>query len=456
MKADVSFKPVQNLAEAQNFLARLPKSTAVVFTGNVGFERSRYFFNLLGNPQDSFRSIHIAGTSGKSSTAYMTAALLQATGLSVGLTLSPHVHDVRERMLIDGNYISESELCDYLNALLPVLEKMRQTKYGLPSYFEINLALAWLSFRQHGIDYAVVETGLGGRLDSTNTITRPDKLAVLTAIGYDHTQILGSTLEAIAGEKAGIIQPHNHVIALRQSPEINQVLGAAAAQRQAELELIEPDSHLKNTQSEVGLTGFDLDMNLWQWLNLQLSTSGGHQLANAVMALRAVQYVAERDGFKLSKAQARSALGELIIPARFEIRRTGNKLIVLDGAHNPQKMAALGQALRELFPNQKLTFLVALKQDKDSRQTLRVIVPLSNRIILSSFVSDDQDLIHQSAQPEQLARDLAALKFTACEVVPDPAQALAAALDKTEHILVITGSFYLIGQLYPELDKLTS
>lgn len=452
MKPVTASKPVHTLAEAEALLQQLPKSGAVVFKGEVGIRRSRYFFNLLGNPQDSFRSIHIAGTSGKGSTAYLIEALLRAGERTTGMTLSPHMHDFRERMLINGSYPSEDEVCRHLNELLPHLVAMQRSPHGLPSYFEVCLALAWLVFRHHRVDYAVVETGLGGRLDATNTITRPDKLAVLTTIGYDHTAVLGSTLEAIAGEKAGIIKPGIHVIAIEQDPVVKAVFRAAAKRHKATIEFTQPDQQLKNLTAHVGVTEFDLELGSWHWQRLRLPVSGRHQLDNAVLALRAVQYLSEQDDWNITEATARETLSKLRLPGRFEIRHYQNKLIILDGAHNPQKMAALAETLTALLPDAQATFLLTLKADKDARQTLSKIVPLAENIIITQPVTV-QDWNLEADNTEHLAAALDELGFTRYQTISQPVQALQQALKRSPRILVITGSFYLLGEVYGHINK---
>ncbi len=364
-----ALRPVRSLAEAQQLLYRhIPKTTKAAFRGADGLERSRYFFDLLGNPQDAIPAIHIAGTSGKGSIAYITASLLQAAGHNVGLHVSPHVYDLRERMMINGGLISEAELCAHLNAILLVIESMSLTQYGSPTYFEVTLALAYLAFKHHKVAYVVVETGIGGTFDSTNTITRQDKLAVLAQIGIDHSGVLGKTISQISSQKAGIIQPQNHAIALWQSPAARSTFESRALNINAELEYFRPQQSLNKIRSTPNGTTFDLDLGDWNWSTILLSLYGKHQAWNTGLAIRAVQYLGRRDEFELIESSARTALSKLAIPARFEIKTVKDKTIVLDGAHNPQKFRSLLAALKSTFPDRHFTFLIAMTDTKDSRQ----------------------------------------------------------------------------------------
>lgn len=447
-------KPIQNLTQAKQWLFRdLPVSPRQTFKGEVGLARGRYLMSQLGNPQDSYPAVHIAGTSGKGSTAYMISGLLRASGKTVGLHVSPHVYDFRERMQVNGELVSEVELCRHINDILPVVEAMSLTEFGSPTYFEVALALAHLVFREHEVDYGVIETGLGGLYDVTNLVTRPDKLAVLAQIGLDHTAILGDTIREIAAQKAGIIQADNHVIALWQNQQARVSFDKRAKQMQANLEYVKPSEVIRVNQSGRAGTNFDLKMGEWNWAGLTLAPVGQHQVSNAALALRAVQFLAQRDRLHLSQSDAESALREMSIPARFEVHQLHEKTIVLDAAHNPQKLAALAATLRQVFPSQKFTFIVALGFGKDPLPLLEPLLPYARHFILTGITSESN---HKLQSPQNVARALKRLSFHDFVVVPNASNAMSRALAIDSKLIIATGSLYLmdpIKQTIKQVDK---
>ncbi len=443
----MTFKPVRSIAEAQKFLfIDLPNSPREVFRGEDGFTRAADLLERLDNPQDSFRSIHIAGTSGKGSTAYITAELLQSAGKKVGLHVSPHVYDLRERMQINGNFIDEEELCEHINTLIPVVNSMSDSKYGRPGYPEVTCALALMVFRAHKVNYAVIETGLGGRYDVTNHITRTDKVAIINQIGLDHTAILGNTISAIASQKAGIITPQTHAIALWQSEDARKEFEVQAESVDAELEFLDPAKILDITSLKPAETRFDLHLDDWDWTNVSLSLTGKHQVTNATLALRALQYLAKRDGWVVSQADTRKSLSNIRMPGRFEIHHKNGKTVILDGAHNVQKLASLTETLANVYPGRKFTFVVALTDTKKSLDCLRHILPLAEHIIVTWFELDKIPQLHYGIPPSKLASQLDNLGYKSYTVEENARKAYELAMRMGGDI-VVTGSFYLIASL---------
>ena len=441
---------VHTMTEAERFLFQeLPKSPRQVFRGQAGLNRARHLLSALGNPQDKFPVIHIAGTSGKGTSAYVTASFLLAAGRSVGLHVSPHVYDFRERMQVNGRFISESELCRHINTLLPIIEAMITSEHGSPTYFEVSLALALLAFAEYDLDYMVIETGMGGLYDATNLISRPDKLVILTQIGFDHTHVLGTTIAAIAEQKAGIIRLRNHAIALWQEPDARKQFEDQAERVQATLEYLQPNQVAPVSAMRPQGTIFELQLADWNWHGLEVSLPGEHQVANTALAMRAVQYLAQRDDFELSEANARKVLKHIHIPARFEMRQFKGKSIILDGAHNPQKLASLARTLRVVFPGQALVFLIAMSDSKDSAASLKQLVPLARQIYLTNFWSSKQDMLHLAQAPHKLADQLNLLGFSNWQVSENSRDAFEQAVAAADPVLVIAGSFYFIGELEP-------
>lgn len=220
---------MKTLADAEKYLNQFIQSRLI--PGEIFLQRTKHFLLLLGNPQNKLKVIHIAGTSGKSSTAYFISQLLGDLGLKVGLQLSPHLYDIRERVQINNRFIHKSVFINYVKRLKPVIEEMKLSPHGLPSYFEIMVVMGYLLFYENNVDYAVIETGLGGITDPTNTVQSADKVAVLTKIGLDHTEILGESIDQITFNKSGIIQKGNTVFSFFQSDKIEDIYKNESAKK---------------------------------------------------------------------------------------------------------------------------------------------------------------------------------------------------------------------------------
>ena len=422
---------IKNLEQAQEFLFQyIPKEKQKTFPGSLGLERTKYFLKLLGDPQNKLKVIHIAGTSGKGSTAYLTSLLLYSLGFRVGLHISPHLVDIRERFQISGRMISKEEFSSYLNEIVPVIFKVGKSKFGELTYFEILVGLAFYIFFKKHVDYAVMETGMGGWYDATNAVQRKDKLVILTKIGLDHTEILGKTISKIAYQKAKIIQEKNVVFSAIQEPAAKRVIESLGKGKKAKIFFI------KNK------------------LNYQLGLIGSHQAENASLALATVSYLSKRDKFKLYKNVIAKALKTTSFPGRFEIFKIKNKTVVIDGAHNPQKMQALIKTLREVFPNRKFHFMLAFKKGKDYPDMLHKIIPLSNKITVTSFLKINQDILPSSVDPWDIKNQIARSGFRNVEVVDNPQEALTQVIGGKENLVVITGSFYLLATIYKRLSMI--
>lgn len=424
----------------------LPKSPKTLFKHGKGIERSRLFFDLIGNPQNNLRAIHIAATSGKGSTSHILDSLLRAHGKTVGLHVSPHVYDYRERMMVNGELISEQELVDALNSLFPAIEQMDNSDAGRPTYFEVSNAMAFSIFAKKNVDYAVIETGLGGLNDSTNTINRQDKLAVIGQIGEDHVEILAdpsqladavagdfipdtfteqlSTIERIAVQKAGIMPKNGKALALKQSPEVNAIFEQLAEFRHTDLQW-------------VNRKDIDTPMNL----------PGDFQRDNASLALEALEYLAQRDGWKVDPGLIEEALASVKLPGRFEVRHTKGKTVILDGSHNPQKMSALVKAFEERYPDQKATVIMAIGGTKDVEQTLQALSPISETIITTDFFNARQDFKSASIKPADLAKLAEKSTNAKISIAADHQDAINQAFSCDSEIILVTGSFYFLGEI---------
>lgn len=380
----------------------------------------------VGDPQNKLKIVHVAGTSGKTSTCYYTAALLKAGGKKVGLTVSPHIDTINERVQVNSKPMAEDAFVTYFNEFLTIPEVTQLQ----PSYFEVMVAFAFWVFVREEVDYAVVEVGLGGLGDATNVIDRADKICVITDIGFDHMQVLGETITKIARQKAGIIQRQNHVFMMEQSFNVVDVVEEVAANKYATMHVINPQT-----------LGFLSSMPPFARRNWQL--------ARAVL-----EYITERDGLKPLPLAAMTKTTHLTIPARMEVVEYKGKAIILDGSHNQQKLTALVEGLQQKYKGQKFAFLLSFVQNKSEvlQEAVAAIVPVANSVIVTSFVTQ-QDFRHDSLQTDTVVGALNKAGITNVKVEPKPKAALKALIECPEPVLVITGSFYLLNHIRPEVMK---
>lgn len=372
-------------------------------------DNMRTLMQYLNNPQEKVRVVHVAGTSGKTSTSYYVAALLKGAGLTVGLSVSPHVDQINERLQINGQPLPEAEFC---RALTEFLAAIRDAPVQ-PSYFELLTAMAFWEYARRGMDVAVMEVGLGGLLDATNVISRPDKICLITDIGLDHTEILGDTLTEIAQQKAGIIQPGNQVFVYTQGPEVMAVL------RPLGVHELGPEDQIKLA-----------DLPHFQQRNLGLARAG----AEALLARKITDT-------ELAQAAA------TVVPARLEKFIFNGKTVLVDGSHNAQKMAAMLDGLQQLYPGQKPAALVAFVAGHNQRwqEAIGVLKDHTCQLLVTEFYSEKDYPKH--SVPAQQVVDFAGQG----RVVKNPADALRQLLERPEELLLVTGSFYLLNHIRPLL-----
>lgn len=441
---------VKSYKEALDYLFEyIPKNTDQRFPGEIGLQRTKYLLKLLGNPQNTLKVVHTAGTSGKGSTSYLISHILRSLGFTVGLHLSPFLIDIRERYEINNQYIAESELVNYLNYLIPFIEEVGKTEWGIPKYFEINVALAFLIFKEKKVDYAVIETGLGGLLDATNTVDNPDKVAVITKIGLDHTQILGDTIDKIAYQKAMIMHNDNIAISTWQDKQAEEVLKTVAKQQGAQLRFLNKNS-VMNVRTKENETVFNLHLESIAMNDISVSMIGEYQAENAAMALTTVHLLSQRDRFFFDEKKIREALSKAHFPGRMDIIHLKGKTVILDGAHNPQKMSALIHSLQKIFPHRKFDFLVGFKRMKDAHTMLDSIRSSANTIVTTSFTSHLQTQSIFAHDPQELVDQIGT--DISAKAINNSYEAFEYALDKADDILVVTGSLYLLAGIYEYLQ----
>jgi dihydrofolate synthase/folylpolyglutamate synthase len=439
--------PEQTLDAATRYLYEelSAQPSAGAANGAGGLARARTLFAMMGDPQNAVRTVHVAGTAGKGSVTAFVAGLLRAHGFRVGAHLSPHAYSLLERFQLDGRPAGADVVAAQLARLVPAIEAVARDGHGRPTFFEVTNAIAFGVFADR-VDYSVIETGVGGLLDSTNTISRSDKLAVLTPIGLDHVQILGSTLGEIAAQKAGILPFGGRALAARSSSrEVNEVITAEACRRGCTLQLL--DLEPPQATARTGPDGTFL--RLRGRPELALGLVGRHQAGNAALALRAVEELARRDGWALDPEAVREGLRGTELPGRFEPRSFGSRPVIFDGAHNPMKLASVTQTLREVHPGRRFPWVLAFKQDKDLQAAVRVVARVASLIVATQFRTAGGDFAPDMSIPA--SRVAAAVRPTGIPVAveSDPVSALrrADAQSAGDEPIVVSGSFHLLSAL---------
>lgn len=349
----------------------------------LGLERIRELLERLGRPQDRLKFVHVAGTNGKGSICAYLASILGAAGHRTGMFTSPYIERFEERIRVDGVMISPDELRDVTLAVREHAEAMAEETGDHPTEFELMTAVALEHFARCGCDIVVLEVGLGGRLDSTNVIDAPEA-CVIARIGLDHTALLGNTLAAIAGEKAGIIKEGSAVVSWPQESEAMAVIEHAAAEHGCELRV--PDfAQLEEgaIRWEDGASPFR-SFSYREWTDLRTGILGSYQPQNATVALEVVSVLRGR-GWHIPDEAVRAGVARTRWPGRFEIVEGGSSpdgfAIVVDGGHNPQGARALADSLAEVFPGRKPVFVIGVLEDKDYPRMLEDVLPLGSAFV---------------------------------------------------------------------------
>ena len=396
-----------------------------------GLERIEGLLGALGRPEERYTLVQIGGTNGKGSVAAMLATILKYAGRRVGLYTSPHLVSFRERIRVNGDPIPEDAVVDGVDALGTLVARFDATM------FEASTALALDHFAREAVEVAVLEVGLGGRLDST-TVGMP-AVTVLTPIAMDHEAWLGPTLAAIAEEKAAIIRS-GVALSAAQAPDAAAVVERQAAAARVPLLIAGRDLHVRVRERTVDGQRLDCTGPSWTIDDLTLAMPGAYQPANALLAVAAAQALG------VSVTASREGLARTVWPGRFHIVRR-DPWLVLDGAHNPAGAAALAQSLDEIFPGVPVTFVMAIAADKDARGILGALAPRARRVIVTRSSSV------RSADPAALAAAMPAAGPRA-EIAPDVVTALArAAASGGTPVTCVAGSLFLLGDVFRALGS---
>ena len=403
------------------------------YASRFDLRRMDELLQRLGNPHLTSKSVHIAGSKGKGSTSAMIAAGLQAAGYRTGLYTSPHLVTLRERIQVNGMPILKRELESVVSSMRPHVEAVDHDKtYGELSTFELLTAAAFMYFQQKAVDFQVLETGLGGRLDATNVVT--PEVCIITSISLDHTEVLGDTLTQIASEKAGIIKPGRPVVSSAQAEEAAQVIREACQSKGSRLNSVGSDITWRKLDSN--LSGQSLEVQgLKGHYRITIPLLGAHQLQNAAAAVGALEVLG------VPRKSIEAGLARTNWPGRLQILRH-KPLLVVDGAHNRDSASKLKEALKEYFHFDHLILIMGTSADKDVSGIVEELAPLANSVIVT------RSRHPRATKPEILGGEFARWGMKA-ETVEDVARAVAEAQGKAGKgdIICATGSLFLVAEV---------
>lgn len=443
--APVRVPPIASFNDALEFLYSRPdmerSGPTAAAKDQYKLDRMHAILEVLGNPHQTVRHVHVAGTKGKGSTCEMTAAALEACGYCVGLYTSPHLVDIRERIRLNRKNISESDFARLLKVVADAAAQVYAV-HGDATFFELTTALGFLYFAEQAVDLAVIEVGLGGKLDCTNVIS--PEVAAVALIGYDHTQILGSTLEEIAAQKGGIFKPGAPALTYDQNPAVLKVLRQCAESVGSTLLVVGKDLEFswrgETTRQGPGVRcTFTSERNNFEHIHVPLK--GEHQAQNCGLALAILDQLSAR-GFACPAPKVTRGIESATLPGRFEVLPTQPRLL-LDGAHNPESIAALLKAISQNLPCESLVVIFGCAADKDAGAMLKILATGADKVIFTKAAGT-----LRAVDPHDLARKFHEASGRTGHV----ARSLREAVDfakraaSRDDVIVITGSFYLVGE----------
>ncbi|MBN2327396.1 MAG: bifunctional folylpolyglutamate synthase/dihydrofolate synthase [Candidatus Omnitrophica bacterium] len=437
----------QALRYLYSFVSYERKTNWTYSNKTLNLDRFRLFLEKLGNPQFGFPSIHAAGSDGKGSVCAMTASVLRSMGFKVGVFSSPHLHDIRERIIINGEWISKQAFSRLTRRLQEIGEQEAPLPQGYVTFFELLTAMAFLYFQEEQVDFAVVETGMGGRLDSTN-VMRP-KLSVITHISLEHTEQLGNTLEAIADEKLGITQPDIPVIIGRQEKNLTAHFHRRLKNHRAPVVFV--DEQYRISASRCGRKYRQLDIERTseplRQRRIHIPLFGHYQMENAATVLAAIDALHENGVIPPPSPTALDrGFRRVIWPGRFEVfRRKDRSILVLDAAHTAKGAASLRLSLDEQFPRKKRVFLLGFLQGKKISDMIRSLARSGDAMIFTQAPTP------RGSSLDMIRECLSGIDTTNMETyfIQTPARALAQAekIAAPKDVLCATGSLYLVGEI---------
>lgn len=419
-------------------------------TADLKLQRMRKLLQLLGDPHRNLKIIHVAGTKGKGSTCAMISSVLRESGYKTGVYSSPHLHDLEERFVVSDQQCTPSQLTDLIQTIRPVVDTMDtdSTEFDGPTFFEITTAIALLHFANESVDFAVLEVGLGGRLDSTN-VCQP-VVSVITSISYDHTKQLGDTLAKIAFEKAGIIKPKIPVVSGVRRPEARDVIRSIAQERQCPFWELDSDFHVTSddqSRSLVRVRGtYESSIGQLDRLrlaDLEVGLPGEHQLRNAAVAVAACETL-QRSGVQISEEHIRAGLLKVRCPARIELA-CESPLLVIDAAHNGASVQALINSIEPFLSRKPNVMIMATTQGKDYESMLKNIGNRFDVVIFTKYLNNPRAV--SPAVLADTARQIEMDSVIEIRATPQTALAQAEQLSGQSGFICVTGSFFIAAEI---------
>jgi len=420
-----------NYAEALDWLYNVRR-----FGPHRTLEPTRYVLKLLGDPQTSFRTIHVAGTNGKGSTSALTASIMEAAGYKTGLYTSPHLERFTERIKVNGAEIPEADVARLVELIKPLFEEM--LGQGMPlRFFDLVTAICLKYFQGQAVDFAVIETGLGGRLDATNVVD--PLVSVITNIGYEHTNILGETLEEIAGEKAGIIKPGRPLVTAAKNDAVFRVFKKKADSLGCSVVRVGYDTGYEKLGMDLEGQRFSLRSLRGEYRNLYTPLLGDHQILNAATAVAAAESLSVY-GINVGEDAIRRGLRDVYWPARLEVVMT-RPLVVLDCAKDAEATEAVRLSVERDIPHRRLVAVVSISTDKKIPAMMRNICAMADTLILTTH-----SVMERASDPVYLA-ELAAQNGRPSEVHPVAEDAFARSIELVgpDDMVLVIGSVFLAG-----------
>lgn len=407
-----------------------------------GLERTARLLDLLGNPHKKIKCVHIAGTNGKGSTTAIISNILKHAGYKVGTYTSPHLYKITERMVINGEQISEEHFTKYANMVIDKMKYMEANNMEVPTQFEMLTAMAFLYFEEMKVEGAVIEVGLGGMYDATNVID--SVLSVITSISYDHTDILGDTIEKIAVEKAGIIKENTTVVLYPQLYiEAEKVVEAKCKEVNAKLVRVKAEQ-AKLIEFDILGQSFDYIYGEVKLQGLRVPLLGDHQIKNSTVAVTAAIELSKL-GYEIKEEHIRDGLSTVVWPCRLSVV-SKEPFIIIDGAHNEDGVNSLKSAIEKYLSDRKIILVIGMLGDKNYKYAVQELAPLAHKLIASEPISP------RALKAEEMA---AVIKKYNDNVEAETD--IIAAIEKAkksadkDSVVLICGSLYLAGSAYEYL-----
>ena len=415
------------------------KSDEYNYKQSFKLERMKKLAALLGDPQRGARSIHIAGSKGKGSTASYVQSMLGSAGFKTGLYTSPHLVSFRERIRIGSELISEEDLSRILTNIKDTIRSY--AKDEMPTFFEVYTAIAYLYFKEKKADFAVYEVGMGGRLDATNIIE--PLVCAITPLSYEHTDKLGDTLEEIAIEKCGIIKRGSICVSAPQEEKALKVIDDACSERDVRLILVGRDIKFKELASDEESNTFEVSGSLGEYKGLKTSLIGPHQVVNAATAIGIIEALRPQNVI-VSEEAVRSGIRDAKWPGRLEV--VGRRpFVILDGAHNRASARILIEAVKKIFKYKKLILVLGVSKDKDVKGILEELVPEAGEVVLTK-----SRVLNRAMEPAKIREEMIGIKDNIKNVIltQNTEEALQKALSVAcpEDLILVTGSLFVVGE----------